>query len=213
MAAVFSSRTITAIAESTPLAGRTCIIIDAGHGGEDGGAISCTGVYESTINLQIALRLDDLLHFLGYHTKMTRTEDVSLHTQGNTIAAHKASDLNNRTVFVNTMDTALLVSIHQNSFSERQYSGAQVFYAGHPTAKVLAEAMQTKLVRELSPNSKRTAKQAKGIYLMEHIVHPGILVECGFLSNPEEEAKLRSEEYQKLLCCIVSSVLAQNLSS
>lgn len=210
LTAVFSSRAVTAMAESRPLEGRTCIVIDAGHGGEDGGAVSCTGVYESTINLQIAQRLNDLLHFLGHDTRMIRTQDVSIHTQGNTIAAHKVSDLKNRTEIVNQTEKALLVSIHQNTFQESRYHGAQVFYADTTGSKALAEALQAGFLETLNPGSNRSAKKASGIYLMEHIQCTGILVECGFLSNPEEEAKLRAGEYQKKLCCVLAAVLAQH---
>ena len=210
---VFSDRAITAMHETMPLAGRKCIVIDAGHGGEDGGAVSCTGILESTINLEIASRLKDLLDFLGYQTKMIRTEDVSLHTQGNSIAAHKVSDLKNRVKFVNAVESAILVSIHQNSFPEPKYAGPQVFYTSTYSGKDLAISMQRQLVCVLSPESKRTCKTASGIYLMDHIQCEGILIECGFLSNPEEEAKLRSSDYQKLLCSVISSVLANYVST
>lgn len=209
IAAVTGSRAITTLAESRPVDRNITFIVDAGHGGEDGGATSCTGVLESHINLQIALRLDDLLHLLGYDTVMIRKTDISVYTEGNSIAQKKISDLKERVRIVNSMDNGILVSIHQNMFPDSRYSGAQVFYNNIPVAKELAESMQTSLVKELNPGSNRKCKPSTGVYLMEHINYPGLLVECGFLSNPEEESKLRSEEYQKKLCCVIAVHLAQ----
>ena len=202
---------ITAIQQNKPIQREHTIIIDAGHGGIDGGATSCTGVLESKLNLEIALRLDDLLHFLGYETIMIRTTDTSIYTQGNTIASQKVSDLKERVRICNETENAVLISIHQNTFSDSRYSGAQVFYAPTSDSRELASAFQTSLVTALNPGSNRKCKKSNGIYLMEHIECTGILIECGFLSNPAEEAKIRSEEYQKKLCCVFSSVLSNYL--
>lgn len=184
------------------------IIVDPGHGGMDGGATSCTGKLESSFNLEIAMRLRDLCHLLGYQTRMTRTTDTSIHTQGQTIAAQKLSDLKERVRIANEMPNSVLISIHQNIFSDSKYSGAQVFYGTADGSKLLAESLQSAFVTSLNPGSKRMAKEADGIYLMEQIQVPGILVECGFLSNPTEEAKLRTAEYQKKLCCVIVASVA-----
>ncbi|MGN1307722.1 MAG: N-acetylmuramoyl-L-alanine amidase [Faecousia sp.] len=197
--AVLSSEVITA-----PM-----IVIDAGHGGEDGGAISVTGVRESTLNLEISQRLNDLLHFLGVQTKMIRTEDVSVYTEGETIAQKKVSDIHNRVAMVEQTPNALLVSIHQNQFSESQYRGAQVFYASG--SQELAELLQSELAAQVDPKNHRECKQAKGIYLLEHISCPAVLIECGFLSNPAEEALLRDEAYQKKLASVIACTLASHL--
>lgn len=198
------SRAVTAVTENTPIERSRRIVIDAGHGGIDGGASSCTGVLESMLNLEISLRLNDLLQFLGFETVMIRTTDTSVHTKEGTIAQIKVSDLKERVRIVNETEGAFLLSIHQNTFPESRYSGAQVFYSGDDS-KALANALQTALVYTLNPGSRRQCKKADGIYLMEKIKKPGILLECGFLSNPEEEAKLRSPEYQKKLCCVIAS--------
>ena len=211
--AAFFSTTATVMAENEPADGRLCIIIDAGHGGEDGGAVSCSGVFESRINLQIALKLNDLMRLLGYKTKMIRTEDISVYTEGETIAARKMSDLKNRTQIINSTPNACLVSIHQNSFLQARYSGAQIFYSKSQSSKELAEKVQQTMIAALNPGSNRKVKNADGIYLMEHIACPGILVECGFLSNPEEEAKLRTDQYQLKTCCAIASPLAMFLES
>ena len=184
------------------------IIVDPGHGGMDGGATSCTGKLESSFNLEIAMRLRDLCHLLGYQTRMTRTTDTSIHTQGQTIAAQKLSDLKERVRIANEMPNSVLISIHQNIFSDSKYSGAQVFYGTADGSKLLAESLQSAFVTSLNPGSKRMAKEADGIYLMEQIQVPGVLVECGFLSNPAEEAKLRTSEYQKKLCCVIVASVA-----
>jgi len=208
---LFFSRGVTVFSEREARKGRSCIVIDPGHGGVDGGATSCTGKLESAYNLEIALRLRDVLHLLGYPTRMIRTTDTSIYTKGDTIAAQKMSDLKERVRIVNESDRNILISLHQNNFSDSRYSGAQVFYPDTGGSRALAEAMQHALVRTLNPGSNRKIKQAKGIYLMEHIENPGILVECGFLSNPEEEHKLGSPEYQKKLCCVIAAVTAEFL--
>ena len=185
------------------------IIIDPGHGGVDGGATSCTRKLESAYNLEISLRLRDLFHLLGYPTYMIRTTDTSVYTKGDTFAAQKMSDLKERVRIVNDSQTNILVSIHQNLFSDSRYSGAQVFYAETEGSQKLAETLQSSFVNTLNPGSKRKAKKAEGIYLMEHIENPGILVECGFLSNPEEEHKLNDPEYQRKLCCVIAAAVAE----
>jgi len=205
------STAATVMAQISPLEGRHCIIIDAGHGGVDGGATSCTGILESQINLQISLRLNDLLHLLGYDTKMIRTEDISVYTEGNTIAAKKVSDLKNRIKTVNETEEAVLISIHQNYFEDGKYSGAQVFY--NREGQMLSSKLQRELIASLGVNSKRQPKEAKGIYLMENVYCPAALIECGFLSNPEEEAKLNDSGYQKSLCCVIGAVLSRYLNT
>lgn len=212
MCAYWGSRAVTVISERLPIARQHCIVIDPGHGGEDGGATSCTGVLESAYNLEISRRLNDLLHFLGYETRMIRTEDVSVYTTGDTIARKKISDLKERVRMVNETENALLVSIHQNQFSDSRYSGAQVFYANTDGSRELAQQLQAELVAALNPGSSRKCKQSSGVYLMDNIRCTGVLVECGFLSNPQEEARLRSSDYQRKLCCVLASTLSRYLS-
>lgn len=207
------NKTVEVIAQTAPVERKHCIVIDAGHGGADGGAPSCTGKPESGVNLEIALRLEDLLHLLGYKTVMIRKTDTSVYTKGDTIAQQKVSDLRERVRIVNTARNGILVSIHQNHFAEERYSGAQVFYAATQGSRELAEAMQTAFVSALNPGSHRKAKQSKGVYLMEKITVPGVLVECGFLSNQTEAAMLETPEYQKKICCVIASTLTQYLGN
>lgn len=208
-----SSEVVTALAEHSPIPDRSHIVIDAGHGGIDGGAISCTGVSESIINLQIAEKINDLVHFFGYETVMLRKSDTSLHTDGKTIAQQKISDLKNRVATINQTSNALVISIHQNTFSDRQYSGSQVFYAANGSkSEELAKHLQSSLMIYLNPENQRTVRKAKGIYLMEHIQCTGVLIECGFITNPEEELKLRNVQYQKKLSAVIACATSTFLS-
>lgn len=206
--ASLGNRAVTVISQHMDFDRQHCFIIDPGHGGVDGGATSITGKLESAFNLEISLRLNDLLHFMGYQTKMIRTEDISIYTKGETIAQKKMSDLKERVRICNETDGAILLSIHQNIFSDGKYSGAQVFYPSTEGSEALAKSLQKNLISALNPGSKRNAKKSEGVYLMEHITCPGVLIECGFLSNVQEEAKLRSAEYQKELCCVIAATAA-----
>lgn len=210
-ASEWGSRTVTAIADSSPIPREHCIIIDPGHGGEDGGATSCTGIVESVYNLDISLRLNDLFHLLGYETKIIRTTDISVYTKGETIAQKKVSDLKERVRIANETENALLLSIHQNNYPDSRYSGIQVFYAQSEESEALAKQLQSSLLSNLHSKTNRDARKSSGVYLMEHIRCPGVLIECGFLSNPEEEAKLRDSTYQKIMCCVIAATVSQYL--
>ena len=207
------SNTVTTIQQQKAVSRNHMIVIDAGHGGIDGGATSCTGVLESHINLEIALRLEDMFHLLGYDTVMIRKIDESIYTEGNTIASQKVSDLKERVRIANETPNAILISLHQNTYSDSRYRGAQVFYGNDAQSKALAQAVQKNLVAVLNPGSQRKSKSAKGVYLMEHITCPGILIECGFLTNSEEEALLRDGQYQTKLCGVVAATLSSYLDN
>ena len=204
---------ISVVASQIPIERHHTIVIDAGHGGEDGGATSCTGKLESSFNLEISLRLQDLFHLLGYNTKMIRTSDQSIYKNAATIAQKKISDLKERVRITNEQESGYLVSIHQNTYSDRQYKGAQVFYAETDGSRQLAEKLQQELVRTLNPGSNRKVKRADGIYLMQHITCPGVLIECGLISNLEEEALLRQAEYQQKLCCVIVCTVTEFLTA
>lgn len=209
---VAGSRATSAVAQMIPMEREFCIVIDPGHGGVDGGATSCTGILESQFNLEISLRLRDLFHLLGYKTTMIRTSDISVYTSGDTIGAKKVSDLRQRVRIVSETPGAVLLSIHQNTFSDSRYSGAQIFYGPSGESEALAKAIQQSFTASLNPGSKRNAKKGEGIYLLQHIACTGALIECGFLSNPAEEANLRDPEYQKQICCVITSATAQFLT-
>ena len=214
--AIGGSRAVSVIAENSIVDPERYIVIDAGHGGEDGGATSVSGILEKYLNLEISLRLRDLLNLLGMHTVMIRTDDRSVYTQGDSIASRKASDLRQRVKIINGTEGALLISIHQNYFPQSQYSGPQVFYAETSGSKELSQILQRELVNSLNPGSNRAEKRATGIYLMENINCTAVLIECVFLSNPQEEKQLCSADYQKKLCCVIvgaiSTYLAEGIS-
>ena len=206
VAVVFCANLYTsAVSMVDAAAAPVIVVIDAGHGGEDGGAVSKDGIHESQLNLEIALRLDDLLHLLGQETQMIRREDISVYTEeARTIAEKKVSDLKNRVSIVNRVPNALLVSIHQNMFEDARYDGAQVFYAPTNGSQALAESLQALAAQVLDPDNHRAAKPADTVYLMKNISCTGVLVECGFLSNAAECAKLRTAEYQKQISIVLA---------
>lgn len=205
-------RAVSVLKEQIPVNRPHTIIIDAGHGGEDGGATSCTGRLESSYNLDISLRLEDLMQLLGYRTIMIRRTDTAIYKKGETISQKKVDDLKERVRISNSDPGNVLLSIHQNFFSQGQYSGAQVFYAANEESKNLANTLQQSLVEVLNPGSKRKTKAGKGIYLLEKRTGCGVLIECGFLSNPKEESLLRLPQYQKKLACVIAAAVASNLS-
>lgn len=211
--AYLCGRAVTTLSENKFIETSRCIVIDPGHGGEDGGAVSCSGIPESSFNLDISLRLNDLLNLMGYHTAMTRTSDISVYTKGETLSQKKNSDLKERVNIINKTENAVLLCIHQNHFPDDRYSGAQVFYSKTKGSEELAKQLQTAFVSTLNPGSNRQSKKSTGIYLMEHIRCPGVLIECGFLSNAEEERKLQNPEYQRKLCCVIAAVTGQYLSN
>lgn len=184
-------------------------ILDAGHGGEDGGAVSVTGVSESEINLEIVLRMDVLMGFLGEPARLVRVKDISLHNEeAQTLREKKVSDLKNRVAIAHQMQKATLVSIHQNTYPDGKYHGTHVFYAPTEGSQELAEIIQEAVVKTLQPENNRQAKQIPDtVYLMNRISNRAVLVECGFLTNPKEEAQLRSEGYQKKLAAVITSAL------
>ncbi len=200
----WGNRAITVLSQNAPLKRKHCIIIDAGHGYPDGGTTSVTGVHECSLNLQIAQKTNAVLNLLGIDTLMLRETENSVYTTGNTIGQKKISDIHNRVNTVNTVENAMLISIHQNYFNDSRYSGAQVFYADDGQSKEFAGEVQQNIVKALQPNNHRHPKKSKGVYLMEHIHCTGVLVECGFLSNPEEDALLSDSEYQKKIAGILA---------
>ena len=198
--------TVETVGSMEPFAVCPVIVIDAGHGAPDGGAVGVSGLREDRINLEIAKRLEAALALLGMDTDMTRTGPDCISTEGETIRRKKQSDLQNRVALINALPSAVVVSIHQNHFPDSRYSGPQVFYSSG--GEKLAASAQRALTAALAPGSKRESKAASGVYLMEQITHPGILVECGFLSNPEEERKLNDPAHQKKIAAILAAVVA-----
>ena len=184
------------------------VVVDAGHGGEDGGAVSRDGAEESHLNLAVALRLDALLRFSGTQTVLTRREDISICDEGlDTIRKRKASDLQNRVKLVNETENSVLISIHQNSLPSSPVThGAQVFWNTQPGAQELAASIQDVLNTSVnSGNEKKPKSIPQSIYLTKHAQAPSVVVECGFLSNSDEAARLQQPLYQTRLALSVAA--------
>lgn len=169
------------------------------HGGIDGGCTSAEGVPEKGINLDILLKLRDMLEVNGFEVRVTRDNDRSIHNEGvEGIAAQKSSDMDNRLAIFNESDNAVCISIHQNQFTDPKYSGAQMFYSGsNSTSEALARALQGKFRDFLQPDNDREIKLCgKELFLCYYSNNPTVMAECGFLSNPDEAALLNTEEYR-----------------
>ncbi|SNS40012.1 N-acetylmuramoyl-L-alanine amidase [Anaerovirgula multivorans] len=174
------------------------IVLDPGHGGVDPGAVSKNGVKEKDINLEIAEYLREYLEQSGAVVIMTRTEDVGLYSSGGSLRQKKNEDLRRRKEIVQKSGGDIFITIHLNSFQQTQYYGAQTFYPkDNSIGKPLAEKIQAELVNTLDKNNKRVALAKEGVYVIKGLDIPTVLVECGFLSNPNEEKLLKTSNYQK----------------
>ena len=179
---------------------KVCVLIDPGHGAEDGGAVSDDGVVEKGINLAVSGFLKEYLEVSGFDVKMTRDDDNIMGDQTlPTLTERRRSDMNARLDLYNSQEVDYVISIHQNKFTQSQYSGAQVFYSpNNEKSEKLADCMRKSITGFLQPDNKREiTKAGTNIYLLNNCSNPCVLVECGFLSNPEETAKLNTEEYQR----------------
>lgn len=178
------------------------LVIDAGHGGFDGGAVGATGTTEQDINLSIAQRVQLLADFFGVTTIMTRTDGQALaYDPSRPVRENKVADIKAREQIVLQADNPIFLSVHLNKFSDPQYHGAQVFYSvNHAGGRALAELLQDALITGCDPSNTRQARPAEqSIYLMKTLTCPAVIVECGFLSNPAEEALLGQQTYHKKL--------------
>jgi N-acetylmuramoyl-L-alanine amidase len=175
------------------------VVIDAGHGGRDPGASGNRGVTEEEVNLKVALKLRRLVEQGGGTAIMIREDDSGLYTEGGKVGGtRKSEDLKNRHALINSCGADILISIHLNSFPQSQYYGAQTFYMrGEDKSRILAESIQKELIRVLNRGNHRKAKAIDSIYILKNNNMPGALVECGFLSNYEEEQLLDDEHYQE----------------
>jgi len=193
-------------AATPPLAGKI-VVIDAGHGGLDGGAVSKSGVSEKDINLKISFFLKSYLEKNGAKVVMTRTKDESLHSDDKgSVKSKKRSDLLNRRNLVNNLNADVFVSVHLNFFEQSKYKGAQVFYEGlHSESAVLAQKIQDELKNGLdNDNNRKIAPIDSSKILYQNLNLPSVIVECGFLSNPDEAEQLTTKEYQERTALCIS---------
>lgn len=184
------------------------VVIDAGHGGFDGGATSVFGYLEKDINLSIALKLEGILKLLGYKTVMTRTSDAAL-------ASTKKEDMYARLEIINKSYDSVFVSIHQNHFSQSQYFGAQMFYGSknEEESKKLATVLKENFKENINPQNKREIKKAPSdLFLFKKAQIPSVLVECGFLSNPNDAKALSKPEYQTKIAFTIAQSICEYFS-
>jgi len=191
------------------------IVLDAGHGGIDGGCTSVNGALEKDINLKILLKVRDMCEAFGYKVVVTRDTDKSIHDENVTgVGNQKKSDMDNRLKIINKNTNSIAISIHQNQFTQSQYKGTQMFYSTtNPLNEKLARSMQGQFVSLLQPENTREIKPVgKELFLQYFAKCPSVLVECGFLSNPEEATLLESEEYQNKVAFTIFSGINNFLS-
>jgi len=184
---------------------RANVILDAGHGGMDGGAVSTDGICEAPITLSIAQKTQHLMLFCGTNALMTRNDDLSLnYREDASVRENKNADLTARLELSRQYPSSPFLSIHLNQFSQAKYAGAQVFYGANGQA--LAESLQDSLKAVLDPENTRNCKPApEGVFLMKNITAPAVIIECGFLSNPEECANLQQDSYQTRIALAIVS--------
>ena len=190
------------------------VIIDAGHGGEDAGAVSDSGILEKEINFQISEKIRDVLILLGINVKMTRTEDKLLYKpEENIKGQRKACDLKNRYLITKEYENAVFVSIHTNKFPNKKYGGFQVYYSkNNPKSKNIAFMVQSLIHEKLQNDNNRKIKEAgSSIYLLDRIECPAILVECGFLSNDRDCKDLTDSKYTKKMAFLVANAILETI--
>ena len=192
------------------------IIIDAGHGGEDGGAVGIDGTAEKDLNLSISLKLNEILSSMGYQTRMVRTTDTSIHNaDADTVRERKVSDIHNRAAIMNEYENCIYVSIHQNKYSGSSIWGAQTFYSpNNEESKELAQLIQASIANNVQPDNKRVIKQSgTNIYVLYNATKPAVMVECGFVSNANELEQLKDDEYQNKMAFAISNGIINYLFS
>lgn len=190
------------------------VIIDAGHGGEDGGCEG-NGLVEKDLNLDIALRVASLLEDAGINVVMTRDTDILLYDKNSDyVGKKKAQDVRRRLEIAKNQDDPVLVSIHMNYFAQTQYSGLQVWYSKNdPRSRILAGLIQTETKNTLQPKNNRSIKEAtSGIFLLHNATFPAVLIECGFLSNVDEARALGDEEYRQSLAKVFFNAIMTYIS-
>ena len=215
-AAVFFSagldQALQARTVSLPATTKPVVVLDPGHGGMDGGA-ECGGVIEKHINLTIARKTAALCRLFGFEVIMTRDSDVSIHdSDKTTVRSQKRSDLHNRLAIMTETPGSVVVSIHLNKFPESYVHGAQVFYAPKTEeSKILAETMRGNIQEVLQPDNEREIKRADSslFLLYNNTVNPAVLLECGFISNPDESLMLRDDEYQDKIALMICYTLIE----
>lgn len=189
---------------------KDCIVVDVGHGGFDSGKVGVNGELEKDINLQVALKLKDTLETDGISVIMTRQDDKGLYDEN--ASNKKVQDLQKRCDLINEENPLLTISIHQNSYTSPEIKGAQVFYyTTSAESQKLAQMIQEALIKQVDPENHREAKANDSYYLLKKTKSPIVIVECGFLSNPQEAVKLTDESYQQQIVTAIRNGIFQYL--
>ena len=187
------------------------VVIDAGHGGIDSGKVGVDGTLEKDVNLIIAKKLEKLLKAADVNVIMTRTSDTGLYSSSS--SGKKKEDMKNRATLMNKAHADCVVSLHQNSYPEESIDGAQVFYyTPSEQGQQLAAQLQNRLISHVDPSNHRTEKPNDSYYLLKNVSAPIVIVECGFLSNPEESKKLVDDAYQQKLAWAIHLGILQYLN-
>lgn len=204
---IFAASNIKVSVSSESVKSMPTVVIDSGHGGEDGGAVSESGVLEKDINLSIANDTAALFYLLGFDVTQTRTTDIALDSGEDTIRKRKVSDMKKRLEIFNSSKENTIISIHQNKFSESKYHGTQIFYSpNNSKSKQLADSIKYSVKGLLQPDNERECKKAdSGIYLLKNTNNPAVVVECGFISNQEECKNLLDSQYQKQMAYSITA--------
>lgn len=189
------------------------ILIDAGHGGFDGGAVAPDGTNEKDINLAVSLKLDALLRAMGFETIMIRSTDTAVDTEGSTLRERKRSDIHNRYALMEKHRDGIYLCIHQNCYSGASSHGAQIFYTSQNVqSKALAESIQSTIVESVQTDNHRKIKPCtKDVYLIYHAPCTAVLIECGFLSNPTDLKNLKDGDYQGKIAFAIVDGLTKSL--
>ena len=205
IAVMISVRTVPTISLNKPYT----VVVDAGHGEPDGGAVGVNGTIEKDINLKIALKVQEILESRGVHVIMTRKDDNSIcDKSAQTLHEKKVSDMHNRLEIINTSGADLFISIHMNSFSDPSSGGLHVFYSrNHPEAEETAALIQESIAELTGAKTHAVKAASDTLYLMKNPVPPAVLVECGFISNPEEERLLNDEKYQSKIAFSIANAM------
>lgn len=214
LSCVVSGCTVFSSAKRVSKAQESLLIIDPGHGGEDGGAVGADGSKESEINLAVALKMEALCVFLGVESVMTRySESLDYPKSATTIRAKKIADQKARIELINSAPNAVLISVHQNTYPSAKPSGGQALYGKVEGSQALAELIQSNITLSIdADNTRAAAKISDDIYLMKKAECPAVLVECGFMSNPTELELLKTEEYQAKLAAVFVASYIQFIS-
>ncbi len=195
---------------SAPVSDKPVIVIDAGHGGLDSGAVGKSGLLEKDVNLAVVKYLQQFLEISGFETVLTRSEDISIYDPGTEgIRNQKLSDMDNRLEIIQSYPDSIFLCVHQNNFTDPKYFGAQMFYNNNnPNNRTLAQIMQNRFAILQPDNDREIKLSGDELFLLKSNINPSLMIECGFLSNPEEEALLATEEYrQKIAFTIYCGVI------